>query len=133
MNDQQSENERLHQQVLEANAALVQANKASQGRLVQVVDEEKQRSIEERQQLLAQITSLITTNAESQNKRLNERISDVCEEMDVASVAFETKQDTYNKGMRTWVDKSKDILTSVSKSRDGVKSKIKSDFAVRIQ
>jgi kinesin family protein 11 len=132
LNEQQAENERLHQQVLEANAAVIEANKASQGRLNQVIDEEKQQLAEERRQLLAQITSLITTNAEAQDMRLTERVSDVCEEMNVANAAFETKQDTYSEGMHSWVDKSKDILVNVSKSRDGVKSKIKLDFAVSI-
>jgi kinesin family protein 11 len=130
LNEQQAENERLHQQVLEANAAVIKANKASQGRLNQVIDEEKQKSADEREQLLAQLTSLINTNAEAQDKRLNERVSEVCEDMSVASAAFETKQDTYSAGMHSWVDKSKDILVNVSKSRDGVKSRIKSDFAV---
>jgi len=116
--------------VLEANAAVLEANKASQSRLNQVIVDEKQRSADERQQLLAQITSLITTNAETQDQRLNERVSDVCEEMNVTNAAFETKQDTYSESMHSWVDKSKDILVNVSKSRDGVKSRIKSDFAV---
>jgi kinesin family protein 11 len=120
----------LHQQVLEANAALVQANKASQSRLNQVIDEEKQRTVDERQQLLSQITSLINANAEAQEKRLEDRVSGVCEEMNIANAAFETKQETYSEGMHSWVDKSKDILVNVSKSRDGVKSRIKSDFAV---
>lgn len=99
---------------------------------MEVVDEEKQKTAEEHQQLLTQITSLINASAESQYKRLNEKVSGVCEEIGVANSAFETRQSQYNDGMETWSNRSKDVLASVSKSRDGVKTKIKADFAVRL-
>jgi kinesin family protein 11 len=133
LNEQQAENERLHAQVVEANAALIEANKASQGHLVQVVNEEKQKSVEDREQLLSQITALINANAEAQEKRLDDKLAVVREEIDVANVAFETKQGAYTEGVNAWTDKSRDILAGVSKSRDAVKTKIKSDFAVATQ
>ncbi|KAF1975393.1 kinesin-domain-containing protein [Bimuria novae-zelandiae CBS 107.79] len=129
LNEQQAENERLHQQVLTANASLVQANKSSQGRLIQIVDEEKQKAAEERQQLLTQLTSLINANAEAQDKRLNEKVLGVCEDMGAANVSFETQQAAYTEGMGDWTDKSKNILAGISKSQDVVKTKIKGDFA----
>jgi kinesin family protein 11 len=133
LNEQQAEIERLHQQVLEANATLVEANKASQGRLQQVVEEEKQRSAEDRQQLLSQITSLINGNAESQEKRLHEKLSAAREEITAANVAFEAKQGVYTEGATAWSNRSRDMLAGVAKSRDVVKTKIKSDFAVATQ
>ncbi|KAF1958804.1 kinesin-domain-containing protein [Byssothecium circinans] len=133
LNEQQTENERLQQQVLEANAALLQANKASQVQLTQVIDEERQKSAEERDQLLASITSLISSNAEAQDKRLNEKISRVSENINTANEAFETRQDTYADGMKSWTSKSQGILAGVAKSREGVKSKIKSDFVAATQ
>ncbi|KAL1612935.1 Kinesin-related motor protein [Paraconiothyrium brasiliense] len=129
LNEQQAENERLHQQVQEANSALVQANKASQGRLLQVVDEEKQKSAEERQQLLAQVTSLINANADAQDKRLNEKVFGVCEEIGTANASFEVEHSAYSEGVGNWINKSKDILAGISKSQDTVKTKIKSDFS----
>lgn len=130
LNEQQAENEQFHQQVLKANAELVQANKASQSRLVQVIDEEKQKSAEERQQLLAQVTSLINANADAQDKRLCEKMTGIHEDIGTANVTFETQQNAYSEGMSSWMDKSKNILGGISKSRDGVKTKIKADFAV---
>jgi kinesin family protein 11 len=132
LNEQQVDNERLQQQVHDANAALLLANKASQGQLTQVIDEEKQKAAEERTQLLTHITSLITANAEAQEKRLSEKISTVSEGIDTASGAFETTQGAYTDGMKAWSNKSQDILTGVAKSREGVKTKIKTDFAVSI-
>ena len=129
LNEQQVENERLHQQVLEANTALVHANKSSQSRLVQVVDQEKQKASEERQQLLTQLTSLINANAEAQDKRLDEQLLGVCEDIGAANVTFESRQTAYSEGMGNWVSKSKEVLAGISKSQEVVKAKIKGDFA----
>jgi kinesin family protein 11 len=133
LNEQQAEIERLHQQVLEANAALVEANKASQSRLQQAIDEEKQQSAGDRQQLLSQITVLINGNAEAQEKKLDEKLAAVRAEITAANVAFETKQGAYTEGATAWSNRSRDILAGVSRSRDVVKSKIKSDFAAATQ
>lgn len=130
LNEQQAENERLQQQVLDANTALVRANKASQAQLTKIIDEENQKGAEERQQLLAQITSLITASAENQVNRLNEKVSLVSEGLTTANETMETEQSAYSEGMKSWSSKSQDILAGVAKSRDAVKTKIKSDFAV---
>ncbi|KAF2476623.1 kinesin-domain-containing protein [Lindgomyces ingoldianus] len=120
LNEQQDENSQLHLQILNANTALL-------------ADEEKQKSVEERQQLLAQITSLINSSAEVQVERMNERISSVSEEISGANAAFNTKQTAYSQGMSAWSDRSKEIVFGVSKARDNVKAKIKTDFAVATQ
>ncbi|KAJ4374089.1 Kinesin- motor protein [Neocucurbitaria cava] len=129
LNEQQAENERLHQQVLQANTALIESNRASQGKLVQVVNEEKQQSAEDRQQLLSQITALIDANAVAQEQRLNEKLSGVSDEVGAATEAFGNKQEVYTESVHAWSDRSREILAGVSRSRDVVKTKIKSDFA----
>ncbi|KAF2658498.1 kinesin-domain-containing protein [Lophiostoma macrostomum CBS 122681] len=133
LNEQQANNDKLHHQILEANTALVEANDKARGQLVQFVDEEKQKSAEERQQLLLQITSLINTNAEAQEQRLTDRMSVVNEGMGAANLAYDTKQDAYSSGMEVWTSISKDILAGVCKSRDGMRIKIKGDFAAATQ
>jgi kinesin family protein 11 len=133
LNEQQAENERLHQQVLDANAALVKANKTSQGQISHILDDEKQRSTEERQRLLSQITALVSATADAQDIRLEEKLSGVSQEIGTANAAFEKKQETYTAGISSWSDRSQDILAGVSKSRDAVKTKIKSDFAAATQ
>ncbi len=132
LNEQQAENERLHQQVLASNAALINANKASQSRLMEVVEEEKQQSADDREQLLSQITALVNANAEAQKQRLNNKLSAVSDEISTSSTSFEAKQDAYNEGVTAWSNQSRNILANVSKSRDMVKAKIKTDFAVRL-
>jgi kinesin family protein 11 len=128
--DQQTENQRLHQQILEANSALVSANAAAQSEIVDVIGEEKQKATEERQQLLAQITSLINSTAETQDRRLNERMMSVNEGIGAANGAYNTEQIAYSEGMDAWSTNFSDILAGVAKSRDTVKMKIKADFAV---
>ncbi|KAI8937543.1 hypothetical protein NX059_005261 [Plenodomus lindquistii] len=129
LNEQQADNERLHQEVLEADTTMIEASKASQAALEQVVAEEKQKSAEDRQQLLTQITALITANADAQEKRLDEKLASVSAAISAANVTFESKQDAYTEGVSAWSNRSRDILAGVSKSRDAVKTKIKSDFA----
>lgn len=133
LNEQQADNERLHQQILEANSALMDANNSTRGQLADVVAEEKQKSIEERQQLVLQLTSLINANAEAQEQRLTDRMSDINQGIGAATLAYETKQGAYSNGMDAWSTKSKDILTGISRSREGVKTKIKGDFAAATQ
>ncbi|KAF2007213.1 kinesin-domain-containing protein [Amniculicola lignicola CBS 123094] len=133
LNAQQTENDRLHSQILDANSSLAQAHQAARGHIVQAIDEEKQKAAEERQQLLLQITSLITSTADAQEKRLNDRITVIGEDMDTATAAHTTTQGIYNDGMGAWTSKSRDIVASVSKSRDTVKTKIKADFAAATQ
>ncbi|KAF2110195.1 P-loop containing nucleoside triphosphate hydrolase protein [Lophiotrema nucula] len=131
--EQQTENERLHHQIIDANVALAGANTAAQCRLVEVIDEEKLKAAEERQQLLVQISSLLSASAESQEKRLSDRISKVTEDARAAQAIHDVKQETYSESMGAWTSRSKVILAGVTKSRDGVKTRIKSDFAAATQ
>lgn len=133
LNAQQAENARLNQQILEANAALVASNKAAQGRITEVVDDERQKSAAERQQLFSQITSLITATAEAQEKRLSEQMAGVSGEMGAANATHNTQQSVYNEGMSAWSSKSQEIVAGAARSRDGVKAKIKADFAMATQ
>lgn len=130
LNEQQADNERLHQQVVDANSALIRANKASQGQLQQIATEEKEKSALDRQQLLSQITALINADAEAQEKRLTDKLLNASEGIGAANTAIETAQESYTEGVDAWSTRSKDILVGVSKSRDVVKTRIKSDFAV---
>ncbi|KAJ4413138.1 Kinesin- motor protein [Didymella pomorum] len=128
LNAQQAENDCLHAQVLEANAALLTANKHTQGRLAQVVDEEKQKSAEERQQMLQQITALIDASADAQDQRMNEKLASVGEELGVANAAFETQQSAYTAGVEAWNDQSKTVVAGVTASRDAMKNRLRGDF-----
>lgn len=133
LNTQQAENERLHAQVLEANTALLAANGHTQGRLAQVVDEEKQKSAEERQQLLQQIAALIGANADAQDQRMNEKLASVGAELGSANAAFETQQIAYTTGVEAWNNQSKSIVAGVTSSRDAMKTRLRGDYEMATQ
>ena len=128
LNAQQVENDRLHAQVLESNAALLAANSHTQGQLAQVVDQEKRKSAEERQQLLQQIAALVGANADAQDQRLNERLAGVSAELGVANNAFEIQQRAYAAGIEAWNNQSKSIVAGVTTSRDTMKTKLRGDY-----
>ncbi|KAF2141038.1 uncharacterized protein K452DRAFT_272856 [Aplosporella prunicola CBS 121167] len=129
LNEQQSEAEVLRKQISQANVELIAANKASQTSLVSVMETEKQKAAEERQELLAQVTALLNSNAATQEQRMSEALSGISKDMDTANTDFETANASYNEGMEGWVSKSSDLVNGVVKSRENVKSKIKGDFA----
>lgn len=133
LNAQQAENDRLHAQVLEANTALLAANTHTQGRLAKVVDEEKQKSTEERQQLLQQITALMEANANAQDQRMDKRLASVGAELEAANAAFETQQGAYTSGVEAWNDQSKTIVAGVASSRDAMKSRLRGDYEMATQ
>lgn len=133
LNAQQTENERLHAEVLQANAALLAANSHTQSRLAQVVDEEKQKSAEERQQLLQQITALIGANADAQDQRMNEKLASVGAELGAANSTFETQQSVYTTGIEAWNEQSKSIVAGVTTSRDAMKNRLRGDFEMATQ
>ncbi|KAF1358484.1 kinesin-domain-containing protein [Lizonia empirigonia] len=133
LDEQQAENDRLHRRILEANTSLIEANKTSQSRLVQLIDEETQKSTEERLLLLNQVTSLINASADDQEKRLRDRISNIGAEIGVSTAAHEVEQVTYNESMNAWRIRSKDTVVGVTESRERVKSRIKSGFATATQ
>ena len=133
LNAQQAENDRLHAEVLEANAALLAANSHTQGRLAQVVDEEKQKSTEERQELLQQITALLGANADAQDMRMNEKLASVGAELGAANAAFETQQSAYVAGIEAWNNQSKSIVAGVTTSRDAMKTKLRGDYEMATQ
>jgi hypothetical protein len=115
---------------VQADAALLAANKSAQGRLTQIIEEEKLKAAEERQSLLSQMTTLIHATAEAQDNRLASKVLTVNDGIDSSHAAYKVTHDAYNQGMDTWSGKSKDIIGDVVKSRDNVKMKIKADFAV---
>ncbi|KAF2815125.1 kinesin-domain-containing protein [Mytilinidion resinicola] len=129
LHEQQAEADQLRQQIVQADTALLAANTSAQGRLSQIIEEEKLKAAEERQNLLTQMTSLINSTAEAQESRFAGKMLNVNESIDSSHAAYHITHNAYNQGMDNWVGKSKDIIGGVTKSRDNVKAKIKADFS----
>ncbi|OCL15231.1 kinesin heavy chain [Glonium stellatum] len=129
LNEQQAEANQLRQQIAQADKALLGANFTTQDKLSQIIEEEKLKTAEERDHLLAQIALLVSSTAEAQESRITSKIMGINDGIDSAHAAYHTVLNAYEQGMDNWSEKSKDLVSGVVSSRDSIKTKIKADFA----
>ncbi|KAK4983797.1 Kinesin-related motor protein [Elasticomyces elasticus] len=128
MNEQQSEADRLRQQVIEANQTFLQASQTSQRTLQDTLVEERRRAAAERVQLLSSITSLVNASATAQEERMTEHVATFAKRVKTSEDEYTIAQNVYGEGMDAWSGTSKSLIDSVLKSRESVKSKIKADW-----
>jgi kinesin family member 11 len=128
---QKAEADDLRKQLAIASSSIVEANTASSAKLEQVLTEERQQAAQDRQDLISQITGLITSNAEKQDARLTSKIGGIQAEIINSKASFETAQSNYNEGMDTWSTKESLLVEEVVKSREVLKHKLKKDWMVR--
>ncbi|KAF2454328.1 P-loop containing nucleoside triphosphate hydrolase protein [Lineolata rhizophorae] len=129
INDQQRGADELRKQMVAANSQLLESNQSSRRRIDEVVEEQKRKSAEERETLLAQISALVKSTADSQEKRMSESLKTVSNEFESAEDTHIKANAAYNEGMDSWMGKNGEMMSTVMKSRDNIKSKIKGDFA----
>lgn len=128
MNDQQSEAEKLRHQITQANNELALKNSTSTIRLSTVLEDEKRTQALERQALLSQITALIDSTAEKQQMRVEQGITSVQTELGEHGAAHGQVHDSFVTEGHQWSERSQAIVNKAMKSRETVKTKIKSDF-----
>lgn len=92
------------------------------------LEEERRQSAEERTKLLVQITALINTQAEAQETRIADRAAQVQKNLSESSQSLEGTISQYGEGMDTWDEKEGQLLDTVKKSRDQLKTKLKDDW-----
>ena len=122
----------LKEQLRTANAAAVLANDTASTRLEEILSEERQQASTDRQNLLAQITSLVMANGDAQDNRLNSKINDVRSEITASKESLEAAQSAHTKGMDSWNDKESRFVEDVCTSRESMKSKLKEDWIVSL-
>jgi kinesin family protein 11 len=132
LNEQQSEAERLRHQIVQANNELSLKNSASTMRLSSLLEDEKQTQALERQSLLSQITALINSTAEKQHSRVEQGITSVQTEIGEHRAAHNQVHEMFVAEGNQWSEQSQAIVSKATKSREIVKTKIKSDFAVSL-
>ncbi|KAK3078803.1 hypothetical protein LTS18_006587, partial [Coniosporium uncinatum] len=98
-------------------------------RLSQVLDEEKQKAASERSALLDQITSLVTANTTAQESRVSGYMTSFGQAVNAAASSHAEAEDAFNQGMDTWTERSRAVVGNLTKSRDSIKTRIKTDFA----
>lgn len=132
MNAQKNENDRLRRQMESTGDNIVQSNEAISARIQEVVEQERKQAVEERQQLLLQIASLITSQAEHQETRLAGKTALIQKSMVETNMTFQGGMTQFSSGMDAWNVKEAELVIEVNKSKTAVKNKMKDDWTVGI-
>ncbi|KAH8586769.1 P-loop containing nucleoside triphosphate hydrolase protein [Bisporella sp. PMI_857] len=128
VNAQKTEINELRQQLNVTNEAITQSNAAASSRLNAVLKQEKEQAITDRQNLLAQITSLVMSQGQAQEERLSSKIGEVQQSISSSKEAFEASCVTYNRKMDEWNIREDSLVEEVLRSRETLKSKLKEDW-----
>ncbi|KAL1837834.1 hypothetical protein VTJ49DRAFT_3362 [Mycothermus thermophilus] len=133
MRAQNAEADRLRHELEAAARAAVESNEAVAARIDEVLREERAQAAAERQAMLAQVTRLITSQAELQESRLVDKAAALRETLSDSSQALEGSVSEYASGMQVWSDKDSKTIEDVASSRDAFKARLKDDLAVASQ
>ena len=130
VNSQKAEAEDLKSKLSKAAKAAIQADIEASNRLEICLAEERQQAASDRSNLLSQITDLVNKAGETQEARLEGKITAVRNEITASRSDFETADKSYNDGMELWSEKENLLVEEVLKSRDALKGKLKKDWTV---
>lgn len=129
---QKTECDKLRQKLEEASRIIVESNGTMSTRIQEVVEEERKQAAVERQNLLRQIGSLISSQAELQESRLAGKTALIQQTVVNSSKTFESDVAQFSEGMDAWNVKDTQILEDVAKSRDALKTKLKDEWTVSL-
>ena len=127
---QKTESDKLRQKLEEASRIIVESNGTMSARIQEVVEEERKQAAAERHNLLQQIGSLISSQAELQESRLAGKTALIQQTVVNTSKTFESDVAQFSEGMDAWNVKDTQILEDVAKSRDALKTKLKDEWTV---
>lgn len=134
LDTQQVEAERLRHELSGAFTQLIKANETARLQLNKELAEEKERGVEDRNKILVEMTAYMTTlmrnTGTAQEARLDNRIGLVEKNMIEATASCLQVQEDYEQSMDTWMKSERNLLAGVMRSREGIKSKIKTDWTV---
>lgn len=129
MHEQQSEAQRLREEMASANATFVEASQASQTELQQAIDQERQTAASERATLLASITGLINDSAVAQEARMTGHLEAANKRVKTSEEDYLAAQQVYGSGMDAWSGNSQSLIDSSVQSRESIKARLKGDWA----
>ncbi|KAI1464029.1 kinesin-domain-containing protein [Daldinia caldariorum] len=127
---QREESDSLREQLRQASNTIIQSNASISSQLQEAVNEERRQAAEERQNLLAQITALINSQAEIQESRLASKAVSIHQSVQENSATLERSMAEYSQGVDNWNKKEDQLLDEVANSREILKTKLKDDWAI---
>lgn len=130
MSSQQNEINRLQAELAEAGNTLVTANEITSSSIDTAIAEERAQSASDRADLVAQMTSLVQDFGNLQDQRLDAKATALREEIASANRSFNTRCTDNRGAMQAWTSKERELHSSIQKSRESVKRRIKTDWTV---
>ncbi|KAI0011928.1 kinesin-domain-containing protein [Xylariaceae sp. FL0662B] len=125
---QRQESMNLREELMEASDSMCQNNEYIASQVQRVVDQERQQAADERQDLLAQITTLVNSQARLQESRLANEANSIRQMIKKDTTTFAHSMVQFNDGMNNFSDKDKQLADKVSDSHDALKKKIWDDW-----
>ena len=106
----------------------MQADADVSNRLETCLREERAQASQDRQNLLTQITGLITESGQTQDARWTSKIGAVRADIASSKTKFRSVGNSYGEAMDAWSQKETLLVEEVLKSRDSLKIKMKEDW-----
>ncbi|KAF3358970.1 Acetoacetyl-CoA synthetase [Verticillium dahliae VDG1] len=125
---QRAESLRLRRQLEKATRTIAEQNAANASRMQEVMEGERRQAAVDRQDLLAQITSLINAQAEVQESRLADKTAELQRSILASNTTLEKDVAAYGEGMDAWNSKEDELLETVTNSKEAMKTKLKEDW-----
>ncbi|KAI1827517.1 P-loop containing nucleoside triphosphate hydrolase protein [Xylaria intraflava] len=125
---QRKESDELREQLQSATAIIMQSNASIPARIQNVIDEERRQATEERRHLLAQISSLINSQAVAQDSRLTNKAAYIEQSIRENTTALEEGMAQYTEGMDVWKARDGQFIDKMVTSRETLKSKLQDDW-----
>lgn len=130
LSEQKAEADRLREHISSANNTFLEAGQESRQALQQAIEEERQRSAADRERLISQISTLITSSAETQERRISEHLSHANKRIKTSEDDYTVARNTYTEDSSAWQDRSQSLIDSCVRSKEAVKMKIRTDWTV---
>ncbi|KAL8650038.1 MAG: hypothetical protein Q9226_005314, partial [Calogaya cf. arnoldii] len=128
VNTQKAEADELRSQISTAARSAVQAEANMSSRLDSVLKEERAQAAEDRQNLLSQISLLVTNSGQAQDARWQSKINGIKTELTSSRSELESAEKKYSDSMGVWSEKENLLVEEVVKSRETLKSRMKKDW-----
>lgn len=123
---------KIREQVQDDTRAVIQENVQITAQMNRILEEEKQQAAEDRQNLLLQITALVNAQAETQEKRLEEKTANIKKSILDSNTSLEKAVDQYQGDMEAWEKDETALFVRVNTSREALKTKLVDDWAVSV-
>ncbi|KAI0190882.1 kinesin motor domain-containing protein [Xylaria flabelliformis] len=126
---QRKESDDLREQLRGATEIITQSNASISMQIQNVIEQERRQAAEERSTLLAQITSLINSQAITRESRLANKAAFIQQSVQGNTTVLEESMTQYAQGMDDWNAREGQFLDEIATSRETIKSKLRDDWA----